>query len=243
MKRAIRTGAVLAFLPALAGAPPVTDAASAATRPAASASVAAAAPTTVSAAALTPVTRVVDGDTLHVRVGRRTEKVRVIGLDTPEIGECHAREATRAMAALVQRRSVRLVADHTQPNRDRYQRLLRHVVLRDGRSVAPLLIAGGHGWEFTYGQAYQGQAAHRRAEARAIKARAGLWRGCRGLTRVIAVRGRCAIKGNISTRGEKIYHVPGATYYGATVINPRKGERYFCTELQARKAGWRASEV
>lgn len=50
----------------------------------------------------------------------------------------------------------------------------------------------------------------------------------------------CAIKGNINRNGEKIYHVPGWRYYGATKINESKGERWFCTEGQALSAGWRA---
>jgi len=49
-----------------------------------------------------------------------------------------------------------------------------------------------------------------------------------------------AIKGNVSYEtGEKIYHVPGQEYYGATVINPGYGERWFCTEDEAQGAGWR----
>ncbi len=51
-----------------------------------------------------------------------------------------------------------------------------------------------------------------------------------------------AVKGNISyNTGEKIYHVFGQNYYSETVINPRYGERWFCTEQEARAAGWRKS--
>ncbi len=50
----------------------------------------------------------------------------------------------------------------------------------------------------------------------------------------------CQIKGNISIRsGEHIYHVPGQEYYLATKISPQYGERYFCSEADARAAGWR----
>ncbi len=49
----------------------------------------------------------------------------------------------------------------------------------------------------------------------------------------------CHIKGNISAEGERIYHVPGGKYYDATRIKPAKGERWFCTETEARAAGWR----
>ena len=50
----------------------------------------------------------------------------------------------------------------------------------------------------------------------------------------------CHIKGNISYRtGEKIYHVPGCDNYEDTVITRSKGERWFCSEGEARSAGWR----
>ena len=54
----------------------------------------------------------------------------------------------------------------------------------------------------------------------------------------------CLIKGNVSYgTGERIYHVPGQAYYDATVINEDHGERWFCTEAEARAAGWRKSHV
>ena len=52
----------------------------------------------------------------------------------------------------------------------------------------------------------------------------------------------CAIKGNVNSRGEKIYHVPGGQFYDRTDIKPKEGDRWFCTEEEARNAGFRASE-
>ena len=50
----------------------------------------------------------------------------------------------------------------------------------------------------------------------------------------------CDVKGNISLNtGEKIYHVPGQEYYAKTRISLSKGERWFCSEQAAQKAGWR----
>nr|WP_244420843.1 hypothetical protein [Mesorhizobium japonicum] len=50
----------------------------------------------------------------------------------------------------------------------------------------------------------------------------------------------CNIKGNISINtGERIYHVPGQEHYWETKISPQYGERWFCTEDEARAAGWR----
>ncbi|WP_181166520.1 hypothetical protein [Mesorhizobium sp. B2-4-18] len=54
----------------------------------------------------------------------------------------------------------------------------------------------------------------------------------------------CNIKGNISyNTGERIYHVPGQEYYSETRISLLKGERWFCSEAEARAAGWRKSRV
>ena len=52
-------------------------------------------------------------------------------------------------------------------------------------------------------------------------------------------RAGCVIKGNINSSGERIYHVPGQRYYDKTRINWSKGERWFCTEQEAVRAGWR----
>jgi hypothetical protein len=52
----------------------------------------------------------------------------------------------------------------------------------------------------------------------------------------------CEIKGNISiTDGEKIYHLPGWEMYDEVLIEPVYGERWFCTEEEATKNGWRPS--
>ena len=52
--------------------------------------------------------------------------------------------------------------------------------------------------------------------------------------------GPCRIKGNINDKGDRIYHVPGSDSYERTGISTSRGERWFCTEEEARKAGWRA---
>lgn len=49
----------------------------------------------------------------------------------------------------------------------------------------------------------------------------------------------CTIKGNISATKEKIYHVIGCPNYNQTIIESSKGEMMFCSEADARSAGWR----
>ena len=95
--------------------------------------------------------RVVDGDTIIVRVGGREERVRYIGVNAPELAnlergvdaECGALEAAVANRELVEGRSVALERDVT--DRDRFGRLLRHVwVDRDGwRLVTEALVDSG----------------------------------------------------------------------------------------------------
>jgi len=54
----------------------------------------------------------------------------------------------------------------------------------------------------------------------------------------------CNIKGNISvSTGERIFHVPGQSYYDETRIRGEYGERWFCSEEDARAAGWRKART
>lgn len=54
--------------------------------------------------------------------------------------------------------------------------------------------------------------------------------------------GSCEIKGNISSKQEKIYHVQGCGSYNQTKIDEAAGERWFCSEQEAVDAGWRKAE-
>jgi micrococcal nuclease len=92
------------------------------------------------------VIRIVDGDTIHVRVGVRVEKVRYIGVNTPEVhhprkGEEPGGRAAAAMnRALVAARDVRLETD--VQTRDRYGRLLAYVWVGDTMINAELVRRG-----------------------------------------------------------------------------------------------------
>jgi micrococcal nuclease len=87
--------------------------------------------------------RVADGDTVRVRIdGGREERVRYIGIDTPEVtsGECFADEATAFNERLVAGREVRLELGAEE--RDRYGRLLAYVYAEDVLVNAELLRKG-----------------------------------------------------------------------------------------------------
>ena len=50
------------------------------------------------------------------------------------------------------------------------------------------------------------------------------------------------IKGNINSSREKLYHVVGNASYNETIIDPSKGERWFCTEDEAVANGWKKAD-
>ena len=85
------------------------------------------------------MTRVVDGDTVDVGSG---ERVRLIGIDTPEVGQCGYAEASANLSRLVQGKTVKLTAG-ARDDVDHYGRLLRYVDLPDGTDAGLAQIAGG----------------------------------------------------------------------------------------------------
>lgn len=87
------------------------------------------------------VVSVTDGDTLHVALDHaRTERVRLIGIDTPETGECLAGNARDSLAALALGQRVGL--EREVDDRDEFSRLLRHVFVGDVHVNAAQLRAG-----------------------------------------------------------------------------------------------------
>lgn len=101
------------------------------------------------------VKRVIDGDTLVVTIGSREERVRLLGVDTPEMprrgwsGEYLADEARAFVEQQVGRGEVRLARDPQRKDRDSYDRLLRYVELPDGRLLNAELIRQGFAYAFT----------------------------------------------------------------------------------------------
>lgn len=58
-----------------------------------------------------------------------------------------------------------------------------------------------------------------------------------------AISSECQIRANVSSAGERIYHVPGQRYYADTVVHWWRGERWFCSEADAQSAGWRRARA
>jgi micrococcal nuclease len=140
------------------------------------------------------VTRIVDGDTLVARLGSgRTERVRLLGIDTPEVGTCYAAQATAAARTLALGRKVRLVGDSTQAVRDRYSRLLAYVVLPGGVDLGRTLVARGAAKVYVYDRPFARVSGYRSAETSARDRGLGLWGSCTdsGGSEPAGARGGC----------------------------------------------------
>ncbi len=124
------------------------------------------------------VTRVVDGDTLVVRIGRTTERVRLIGIDAPEVGGCFAANASLALRRLALNKTVRLSGDFTQTRRDVYKRLLAYVNLTNGVDAGRHLLKGGFATVYETRRPFARRQAYVAAAADADRTNAGLHTVC-----------------------------------------------------------------
>lgn len=199
--------------------------------------------------------RVVDGDSLVVG----GVPVRLHGIDAPETDAlctgADGRPYRCGRAATAVARA--LIGAQTVTCRDLGERTHDRVVAQchvGGQDIAAALIAQGAVRACPrYAANYPHSAGYLGLERQAAAARRGLHAGiapprARYCTTaasdespprpIPASVGDCVIKGNITREGQRIYHLPGQRHYADTVISPARGERWFCSEAEARAAGW-----
>lgn len=178
------------------------------------------------------VSKVIDGDTFDLRVQQGQDvRVRVSQVDAPERGQAYGANATNTLKQLIERKHVRIVVETT----DGYGRVVAQVFAADV-DVARQLVNSGDVWVY---RRYLRDRSLLDLEKRARDARLGLWAQS-DPTAPWEWRQRdrssddvnCRIKGNINTRGVKIYHLPGSKYYAATRISRSQGSDGF---VQPRK--------
>lgn len=187
--------------------------------------------------------RAIDGDTLEIA----GERIRLFGIDAPEARQtCDLQGkswacGTFATRALRQELARGPVACEVQVPADAYGRPVA-ICRAGGRDIARALVRQGAATAYTrYSDRYVADEAAARASG------TGIWQARmvtpeahrRGPVAPPATAGGCRIKGNVSAKGQRIYHMPGQRDYDATRITPSKGEAWFCTEAEARAAGFR----
>jgi micrococcal nuclease len=138
------------------------------------------------------IEKIVDGDTIKVKINNSTKTIRMIGIDTPETVDprkevqCYGPEASDYAKSYFTQ-CVALELDSTQGDEDKYNRLLRYVYsvpcnwapnLAVGFSYEYDAIMNGYGKEYTYDEAYKYQSAFKNAQTIAQLDKSGLWGAC-----------------------------------------------------------------
>ena len=127
------------------------------------------------------IVRVIDGDTVIVRIDGKNETLRLIGINTPETVdprrpvECFGIEASNKAKEILTGKSFRLEADDIVGQRDEYGRLLRYLFLEDGTNFNKMMINEGYAYEYTFDLPYKYQDEFKQAEKEAREAKVGLW--------------------------------------------------------------------
>ncbi|MRX35343.1 thermonuclease family protein [Aminobacter sp. MDW-2] len=209
---------------------------------------------------------VVDGDTIEIR-GERVRINGIDAPESAQICKdakgANYRCGSLAAAALAEYLERSSPTHCEFVDRDRYGRFVGNCRRADGKNIAEWLARNGHAldWPRYSNGTY---ASHQSA---AKKERIGVWSGSfqppwdwraqqRGKTaepaivhvpeepatttpRYGLVSSSCRIKGNIAAEGDRIYHMPDQKFYAKTKVTASKGERWFCSEVEAQQAGWR----
>mgnify|MGYP001545258296 CR=1 FL=1 len=189
---------------------------------------------------------VIDGDTFDVDGTR----VRLFGIDAVESDQTCTTEQDVSwscgvwVTSLVTDRFGNKTASCEKLDTDRYGRIVARCYI-DGKDVARQLVQDGLAFAYRrYSMDYdldekaaaiRGEGLHGNRVQRPAAYREGRTAGSATSERA------CAIKGNISAKGVRIYHSPGQRDYDRTTIREEQGERWFCSKTEAEAAGWRAA--
>ncbi|RFU69954.1 nuclease [Bacillus sp. V59.32b] len=208
---------------------------------------------------LATVVKVVDGDTVKIKMDNgQEETVRLLLIDTPETVhpskpvQPYGKEASQFAKKLMPAGS-HIEVEPGIGERDKYGRLLAYFYV-NGESVNKKLLENGLARvAYVYAPNTKYIDEFRELQEQARQKELGIWSlenyaTAQGFDdssastvaeadEAISESSSCEIKGNINSRGEKIYHVPSGQYYGIT-----KPEEMFCTEAEAEEAGFRKSQ-
>jgi len=177
------------------------------------------------------VTEVIDGDSFKIS---NKQTIRLASLDAPAKNLCFGAEATKALTEKIMNKRVVLNDLRT----DRYGRIIAQVYI-NGIHINNFMIKNGFA-ESTR-QAGEETANIKIANDYAREKKAGIFSpDCFQET---PPDPECAIKGNLNDRAvnEKYYFTPNCRHYTKVIVKKSFGDDWFCTEAEARKAGFTAA--
>jgi endonuclease YncB( thermonuclease family) len=170
-----------------------------------------------------------DGDTFTLGDGQR---VRLLGADAPELGRCGADEAKQILSKLVLEKRIRI----TEEKRDTYGRRMGLVYIGSQLVNEALLRSGYARPDYTANsQNERLKAAYREA----TEAKRGIHSAICKQTSPTPPSPACTIKGNIDKgTWDHLYHLPSCRHYNQIVLDTDMGEQFFCSEKEAKAAGF-----
>lgn len=172
--------------------------------------------------------RVIDGDTFETE---ERQLIRLTGIDAPELSNCGGKEAKEALSKLILNKNLYVKVIY----RDSGMRLISHVYNDKGLVSTQMLRLG---MAYNSGSAVSDPALSI-ANNQAKKEKIGIYSSkCTQETN--PDNKNCVIKGNFAYHksGDSVYHFPGCGQYNQTVVELYKGDKWFCTEKEAQKAGF-----
>ena len=116
---------------------------------------------------LVELVRVIDGDTIEIKVGEKVDSVRLIGIDAPEMNEDTKEKAIKSkqyLESLLHNQKIFLEKDESQDDRDVYNRLLRYIYLEDNTLINKKMIEADMATEYTFITPYKFQNEFKQAE-------------------------------------------------------------------------------
>ena len=127
------------------------------------------------------VVNVIDGDTIDIYQNNKVERVRLLGINTPETVdprkgvECYGPEASQKLKEILTDKIVKIEGDPSQDDKDKYGRLLRYIFLND-ENINEKMIKEGYAFEYTYNKhPYLYQKEFKLDQIHARKNKLGLW--------------------------------------------------------------------
>jgi micrococcal nuclease len=97
------------------------------------------------------IERISDGDTITVRIDGRSEKIRLIGIDAPELGQRPwGKKAKEHLESLIEASSLYVTLEYDVVRRDKYARLLSYVRTADGKLINAEMLRDGYAVLFTF---------------------------------------------------------------------------------------------